>query len=182
MPYQKLNKTQKEMLSVLVFLIKMIFLSLPIYFILFYNVSLYPLQETVIQQSIGILDFFSYNPVREGFMITVNSSHYFSFLISEDCTPWKTIWLIISLMIAVPKIRISRRLIGMAIGASILWVGNIFRIIFIVWVEQNISFSLAMLIHDYLWKTMLILTVIAIWLSWLSWNNKLRKVNFRKVF
>ncbi len=171
----KMAKKQKEMLSVLVFLIKMIILAAPIYLVLYFNIHLHPLQESVITQSLYVFEFNGFGPSREGFLITVNNTHEFSFMISEDCTPWKSIWLLIALMIAVPEVLIKRRILGMIAGSLILWTGNLARIFFIVWAEQFINYETSMFIHDYLWKAFLIILVLLIWVVWLQWNGKLKR-------
>ncbi len=171
----RLTKKQQEMLPILIFLIKMMILAIPIYIVLYFGISLYPLQETVLNQSVFIFDISGFDPVRDGFLITVNNTHEFTFAISEDCTPWKSIWLLIALMIAVPKVINKRRILGMIAGSIILWVGNISRIYFIVWAEQFISYDLSMVIHDYLWKVFLIVLVLLIWIVWLQWNDKLKR-------
>jgi len=171
----KLTKKQKEMLPILIFLIKMIILSLPLYIVLYFGISLQPLQEAVTEQALLIFDAAGFNPSREGFLITVKRTHEFTFAISEDCMPWKSIWLLIALMIAVPKIKIERRLSGIVSGSAILWIGNLSRIFYIVLAEQFIGYKFAMLIHDYLWKAFLVALVLLIWIVWLQWNGKLKR-------
>ena len=171
----KLTKKQKEMLSVLSFLVKMLILVIPIYVVLYFGISLYPLQETVLNQSVFIFDVSGFRPERDGFLITVNNTHEFGFAVSEDCTPWKSIWLLISLMIAVPGIGIGRRILGMVAGSVILWAGNLARIFYIVWTEQFVGYDFAMFVHDYFWKAFLVVLVLLIWIIWLQWNDKLKR-------
>ncbi|MBN2101595.1 MAG: exosortase/archaeosortase family protein [Candidatus Aenigmarchaeota archaeon] len=171
----KLTKKQKEMLSVLIFLIKMIILVFPIYMVLHFGISLYPLQEAVTGQSFLIFNIAGFSPAREGFFITISKTHEFTFAISEDCTPWKSIWLLIALMIAVPAISVKRRFLGMFAGSIVLWIGNLARIFYIVWTEQFISYDFAMALHDYFWKAFLVVLVILIWIVWLQWNDKLKR-------
>ena len=171
----KLTKKQKEMLPILTFLIKMVILAFPIYTVLHFGISLYPLQDAVTGQSILIFNIAGFSPSREDFFITINKTHEFTFSISEDCTPWKSIWLLVALMIAVPKIKIDRRLAGIAAGSAILWTGNLARIFYIVWAEQFIGYGFAMMLHDYLWKAFLVIIVLLVWVVWLSWNDKLKR-------
>jgi len=161
---QKLTDRQKHMLSVMVFLVKLLILSIPIYMVLFFNIPLHPLQDVVIEQSLFVFRATGYDAVRDGYLFNINND--FTFGISEDCTPWKSIWLLCSLMIATSGILWGRRFIGMAIGALILWIENIARIFLIVWVEQNFGLNAAMFIHNYLWRLLLVSIVLSIWLSW----------------
>ncbi|NOX72018.1 MAG: exosortase/archaeosortase family protein [Candidatus Micrarchaeota archaeon] len=164
---------QRRLLSVLIFLAKMIALSVPIYIVLFFNIPLHPLQEAVIGQSVAIFNAAGYEAVREGYLIRVNND--FTFGISEDCTPWKSIWLLFALMIAVPRIAWKRRVIGMVAGAFALWAANLARIFFIVYVQQLFGSPAAMFVHDYLWKALLVVVVLGIWVAWLSWNGRIDK-------
>ncbi len=167
----KLGGREKRMVSVLIFLGKLIILSLPMYAVLHFSISLYPLQEAVIGQSMAIFDASGYSPERRGFVITVNKTHEFSFAITEDCTPWKSIWLLFALMLAVKR-RWKDRAWGFAAGAVLLWASNLLRIFLIVWTEQHLGLGAAMFIHNYLWKALLVGVVVAFWALWISRTGK----------
>lgn len=172
---ERITKEQRIMISVLIFLFKLILLSAPIYLILFFSIPLTPLHDAVLIQTVDIFSAAGFNPTYSGYMITVNKTHEFSFGIGEDCTPWKSIWLFFALIIAVPAVSADRRLLGFLCGFAILWAANLARIFFIVWTEQFVSYSVAMFIHDYLWKGILILVVLIMWIVWLFFNGKISR-------
>ena len=166
-----LSKKQKELWQTLVFLLKIIVFSIPLYIILYF-VNLSPLQEIVAENAYFIFKTAGFYVWKNGFMLSVND---FPFFISEDCTGWKSMLFLTALIIAVPCVEWKKKLAGILIGIPILWIGNIARIFLIVLIGINYGFEAAELVHTYLWQLGLISLVLLIWLIWLYWVRKIFK-------
>jgi exosortase/archaeosortase family protein len=171
----KLTKKQKRLWQTLVFLLKILAFAAPLYFTLFY-VDLSALQEIVSQNAVLIFRSLGFDAAKDGFLLSVNG---FSFVISQDCTGWKSMLFLTALIVAVPAVHWKKRAIGLAIGLPLLWFGNLLRILLIVFVGIVYGYEVAELIHAYLWQLGLISLVIGIWLTWLWWVGKIFKTKIR---
>ncbi|MFH1294547.1 MAG: exosortase/archaeosortase family protein [Candidatus Aenigmatarchaeota archaeon] len=156
------------------FLIKLLALSVPLYLVIWLAVDLYPLQEVASSELQAALQMLGYTVQRDGAMMTVEGGppYPFTFYIVEDCTAWKSMLFLIALIVAVPKIRWQRRLVGVAIGLPLLWIGNLLRNISVVLIERGYGLEMAMIAHDWLWKAGLMAMVMAIWLAWWKWAQQ----------
>jgi exosortase/archaeosortase family protein len=159
---------QEKLFDTLLFLVKVIVLSIPLYFIILLGVSLYPLQYLDATVSSGILRALGYAVQQEGNYITVGTASTFSFILSEDCTAWKSMLFLFALIFAVPKIELKKRLLGLGLGIPVLWMGNQARIVGVVITERATSEQFALFTHDYFWRILLVLLVLGVWLVWLK--------------
>ncbi len=181
----KLTKDQEKMWQTLLFLIKLLILVIPLYLILAFNVDLSPLQEITTQQAYWIFKNTGFDVSRDGFVLSVGSATDVNtnpvvFLVSEDCTAWKSILLLFALIVAVAGVSMKNRLLGLVIGISVLWLGNLARIFAIVLIAQNYGFAVASVVHDYLWQLGLISLVLLIWVVWLWRLGKLKPIKIKK--
>jgi len=167
---RKLNRKEKRLISTLTFLIRLLILAMPLYVILIYNISLLPIQRAVSVQVEDILKTMGYNIERENVTIQVNkiSGSRFTFIISEDCTGWKSMLFLFALIFAIPNVAFIKRLYGLLFGLPMVWLGNLLRIVIVVFVEGIFGYSAAMIIHDYLWQAGLIALVLSLWLIWMK--------------
>jgi exosortase/archaeosortase family protein len=170
----KLDKNQKKLFETLLFLVKLLVFAIPLYIIMSFQGVLSPLQEIVTQNIQSILQFLGFNVSRDAFLITANDVAFF---ISEDCTGWKSMLLLAALVFAVPKVRMKKRVIGVALGIPAIYIGNLARILAVVLAWHNYGFEFASAIHDYFWQAGLISLVLALWVSWLAWTGK---ISFKK--
>lgn len=172
----KMTEGQEKLWNVLVFLIRLIILSIPLYLILMFSVNLSPLQHAVAGQSAAFLEFLGHDVVLDGYHITVGTQpNDFYFYINEDCTGWKSMLFLFALMFAVPGISIKRRLIGLAIGIPVIWVGNLFRVVGVVLAERAYGVEFALNIHDFGYRIGLIVLVLVIWTVWLKLSREKKK-------
>ena len=174
------SSEQKKLLETLLFLVKVLLFAIPLYFILIFQNVLYPLQEAVSQNIYLILNFIGLETFKDGFLLKTNG---FAFLISEDCTGWKSILFFAALIFAVPKVNIRKRVVGLAFGIPAIYVGNLFRILIMVFISLTFEYELAKLIHDYFWQIGLISLVLVVWIMWLLWTGKFgskREITFLK--
>ena len=161
---------QQKLLETFLFLLKVIAFSIPLYFVIILGVSLYPLQVIDSTASSAILRAFGYAVQQDGAFVTVaspGSASPFSFILSEDCTAWKSFLFLFALIFAVPRIGLKKRLLGLGFGIPLLWLGNQARVVGVVITERSTSAQFAMLTHDYFWRIFLVALVLGIWLFWL---------------
>lgn len=184
----KLTKDQEKMWQTLLFLVKLLILVIPLYLILAFNVDLSPLQEITTNQAYWIFKNMGFDVSRDGFILSVGSAdsavgintNPVVFLISEDCTAWKSILLLFALIVAVAGVSMKKRLLGLAVGIPVLWLGNLARIFAIVLIAQNYGFTAASIVHDYLWQLGLISLVLLIWVVWLWFAGKMKPIKIKK--
>lgn len=170
----RFSREQERLWETFLFLIKILILAIPLYVILSFQGLLYPLQELVSRNVYLILKYLGFQATRHDFLITIHGVNPFLFLVSEDCTGWKSMLFLTALILAVPKVSWIKRLLGMTFGISLIYLGNLLRILAIVHIEQVYGLELANLIHDYLWQAGMISLVLLIWVAWLVWTRKLK--------
>jgi exosortase/archaeosortase family protein len=163
-----LTVQQQRLWETLLFLAKVLMLSLPLYLVLAFSVSMAPLQGFDAFVSSGILRAMGFAVQQEGSLVTVGNGEPFSFFLSEDCTAWKSFLFFFALVFAVPGMLLRKRLLGLAFGIPILWLGNQARIVGVVLTESVTDVNFAMLTHDYLWRTFLVVLVLMLWVLWMN--------------
>lgn len=171
---QKLTPTQERLWLALQFLIRFALLAAPVYIILDFSVPLTPLQQAVTGNVDFLLTSLGYNVSADGPMLTVAGPTPFQFIISEDCTGWKSLLCFLALVLAVPGVCWKERLYGL-IGLPLVYAANLLRIIGIVLLQQAFGNEIVKLVHDWLWSAGLIMVVLAVWFVWLL---LIGKVNF----
>jgi exosortase/archaeosortase family protein len=170
---RKLTKEQLRLWSTLLFAMKLLVFVIPLYIILAFSQILAPLQAAVSYNIIFLLRAIGLDAAGQGMFISIGGSNPFLFLISEDCTGWKSMLLLTALMCAVPAITPGKRLIGLLIGIPVVYAGNLVRIMIVVMIQQSSGLATAMVFHDYLWQLGLIILVLAEWFIWLAWAKGL---------
>ncbi len=175
----RLNRGQKRMLSTLVFLIKLLLFTIPLYLILAFSQVMLPLQRLVISHVRFLLVSMGFRVSIDNLLVSISGAVPFAFFISEDCTGWKSMLLLVALISAFPKVRMKERLAGVAFGIPVIYTGNLARILAVVFVQQSLGTGAAMVLHDYLWQAGLIALVLLTWLFWLSWANKTKPFKTR---
>lgn len=173
MKFPKMNSQEKRLWETLVFVLKILVFSVPLQLIMHFSHVLLPLQEIVAVKVSYVFAAMGYFVAMDGISLTITGTHDFLFLITADCTGWKSMILLCALIFAVPSVDIKKRLIGLLIGIPVIYAGNIARIVLIVLAEQSYGLGTAMVIHDYLWQMGLVSLVMAIWVAWLVWTGKI---------
>lgn len=151
-----------------IFLFRLMILSLPLYLILWFGISLLPFQKLVAFQSKEFLQAIGYSVVMEGTRLEVGKNNPFIFFIDEDCTGWKSMLFLFALIFAVPEIKLRKRILGLIFGLPMVWVFNLFRVIGTVLIERAYGMDIAMIAHDYGWRIGLIGIVLGIWVFWMK--------------
>jgi exosortase/archaeosortase family protein len=158
---------QEKLWETFLFLVKVLVLSIPLYLVIIFSMSLYPFQAIDAFVSSGILRALGYQVLQEGAYLTVGTGNPFSFFLTEDCTAWKSFLFLFALIFAVPKVPLRKRLSGLGLGIPVLWLGNQARIVGVILTEQATDVQFAMLTHDYFWRVFLVFLVLGVWLVWM---------------
>lgn len=173
----RLTGSQKRLLNILVFLIRLLILSIPLYLVLVFAVDLSPLQDAVATQSACVLRAMGYNVFQQGYQLIVgNAMDNFYFMINEDCTGWKSMLFLFALIFAVPGIQLKKRLIGLVIGIPIIWIGNLMRVVGVVLAERAWGLDYALMLHDYGYRLGLVALVLVVWIVWLKLSRSEKSV------
>lgn len=160
----------KRLGETLVFLIKLLLLSVPLYMVILLQLDLTALQELVTGLTYSFLDFSGYAIERQGFNLIAED---FSFYISRDCTGWKGLVFLAALIIAT-KSSIRKKLAGLALLPAFFGF-NLLRIVSMVWIGTA-NRQLFYVLHDFLWQFSMIAVVLSLWLMWArSQINSLKK-------
>lgn len=167
---ENLTPSQQRMLSSLVFLVRLMLLSLPLYFVIYTSVSMLPVQASVASQSAWILNMIGFRASQAGTGIVVSASPPFAFDISRDCTAWKSMLFLFALVFSVPAVALKKRLAGLAFGIPAIWAGNLIRIIVTVLTGLSYGMQTASFLHNILWQFGLIALVLGIWIVWWRWS------------
>jgi len=167
------KKIQKKNLkTILIFLILFNLLAIPMYCIIYFQITFEPLERFVAYITKSILSLFGYKIVQNGsFLSLLVDNKIFQIEISWDCTGWKSIYTLISLMLITPVVGIIRKLKYITCGVVVLFFLNIVRIVTTILLSVNYGFEYFNLIHTILWREGLILSVVLIWSLWL-WHEK----------
>jgi exosortase/archaeosortase family protein len=172
---------QEKLFDTLIFLLKVLVLSIPLYFIIIFSISLAPLQQLDATVSSAVLRAMGYTVQQDGAYLTVGTQKPFSFYLTEDCTAWKSVLFLFALIFAVPTVSLGKRLIGLGLGIPILWLGNLARIVGVVLTERATSAQFAMFTHDYFWRVFLVLLVLGLWLAWMKPPNLNRRIYPKRI-
>ncbi|MBI4177551.1 MAG: exosortase/archaeosortase family protein [Candidatus Aenigmarchaeota archaeon] len=164
----RLNEKQRRLWVVLNFLARVTLLSIPLYAILWANPSFDFLQYAVRDHSLFLAKLFGVNADVDGFYLGLSTiDGPFTIDIAADCTGWKSAVAYLALVIAVPSVSNRKRLIGL-IGIPIIYLANVTRIAFLLFVLTNAGFSYFRIFHEYLWKIGLSAIVLLTWYLWLT--------------
>ena len=172
----RLTKDQQRLWDTFIFLVKVLILSIPLYLIIIFSISLAPLQQLDAFASSGILRAMGYAVQQDGAYMTVGAQNPFTFYLTEDCTAWKSVLFLFALIFAVPAVSMRKRLVGLGFGIPVLWLGNQARILGVVLAERATNVQFAMFTHDYFWRVFLVFLVLGLWLAWMkppAINNKI---------
>ncbi len=160
-----LTKKQERLYHLLLFLARLLLFSVPLYIIIDTSIGLAGLQAVTVGWTVAILAALGLPVTADQFLITVGGASPFRFIISEDCTAWKSGLFFAALVFAVPGGR--RRLKALLLGLPLIWLGNLGRIVGSVLVQQAFGTPAALLAHDILWRLGMVALVLGLWALWL---------------
>ncbi len=170
----RLSKRDRKLYDTLMFLVRFLLLSIPLYLILLMDISLLPLQQAVSGNTLWILNVMGFTAHSEGLIMYVGDTDPFIFYTGPDCTGWKSMLCFLALVLATMGATMKKRAAGLVIGIPLIYAGNLARIVGVVLLEDAYGPEAAMAIHDWLWQAGLIALVLLLWLAWLrsDWLKK----------
>jgi exosortase/archaeosortase family protein len=169
---------QARMMRILNFLLRVSVLSVPLYLIIWLGVDLTVVQLAVASHSSWFLSLMGYQVVQEGLSLTMGNG--FKFFIIADCTGWKSLLFLFALLFAVPGVKYRKRLIGLAIGIPLIWLGNLLRIAGVVFAQGIWGTGFALVLHDWLFQLWMTVLVLGAWVFWLLWAEN--RITFSSSF
>ncbi len=167
----RLPERDRKLLDLLLFLLRLLALSVPLYLLMGAGAALYPLQRAVTAQSDALINALGIETQAGELVIFVGSCAPFALYIGPDCTGWKSMMLLSALMLATLRVGMRKRLLGIAVGVPLVYAGNIGRIALTVVIENAYGEEAALFLHDVLWQAGLTALVLCLWLVWLRWDS-----------
>ena len=158
---------QKKLLKVFVFLVKFAALSLPLHFLLWANFDATQVQVFVADTVKKLLVSSGITVSQDGTILSMaTKTGPLTVEIIKDCVGWKSVLALFGLIFATPDILMKKRLLGIAAGAPIIFIGNILRIYATIFVTVKGGLEFWDVMHTYLWQEGLIILVIVTWYIW----------------
>ena len=170
---RKLSKNQEKQWDLLMFLVRLLILAAPLYALLSVPGILYSAQVSTTNLTALALNALGMHTTTDGTSVTIiDPNSPFRFIISEDCTGWKSVMFLFALIFAVRGPKLKSRLLGLGFGSLVIFAGNMARIIVTVLAERAYGLQTAMLLHDWLFRLGLVALVLGLWVFWLGFLNK----------
>lgn len=166
---EKLTKGQRRLWQALQFLIRLAILAIPLYLVLLLNPSMAAWQAMVADHTEWLLRVSGLSVARDNLVLSVGAADPFEIFIGPDCTGWKSMFCYFALVFATLGVRMRKRLLGMLVGIPLIYLGNLARIVMVVFIERGYGYEAAMVVHDWLWQAGLIALVLGLWLGWLKY-------------
>jgi len=163
---------RKKLWVVALFLIKFNLLAIPMYLVLWLDISYPPLQFFLTDLVYRALNFLGYNaalvtsPTSIVPLISV-SDQFPKIQISWDSTGWKSLYALAALTIATPFATIKGKVKFLAVGLPLLFALNFIRILTTILAAINYGFQYFEVVHTLLWREGLIFAVVLLWYLWL---------------
>lgn len=155
----------KILLNLVKFFIFFNLLSIPMYYLIYTNLSLPFLQSSIAILTNQIFNLIGIKSEIENFTLIVEK---INFTISTDSTGWKSIYILTALALATPSIEISRKVKFLVIGVPAIFLINILRILTTIWITVRLGFEYFDIVHTFLWREGLILAVLMVWIFWVT--------------
>ena len=169
---RKLQKKEKKLLAVLLLIVVFNLLAIPMYFVMYYNLSFLPLQNFLATATSNFLKLLGYAVAQDGHtVVTSAGSDVHSIEISWDSTGWKSMYALVALGLITPVKGWKKRMKFVCTAVPTVFFLNFLRIVTTILIALNFGFHYFEFVHTFLWREGLILAVIGIWGIWL-WNEK----------
>lgn len=170
---KRLSEKQEQYWDILMFLLRLILLSLPLYVVMSFPGILYFAQIITANITVLYLEFLGLPVSQEIVQITIAYvQNPFTFIINEDCTGWKSVMFLFALIFAVKGPKTRSRIFGFLIGSGIILLANLARIIAVIYMERVYGADFAIFLHDWMFRYGLAALVLGLWAFWLVYLNK----------
>ncbi len=174
---KKLQRKEKlidrnKLKLIILFLLRFNILAIPLYAIIYLNLSFEPLQALIAQITGALLKLLGYGIVQNNHTITTSIGNVIQNIeVSFDSTGWKSLYALIALALAVPRINLYEKLKFLIVGLPILFALNILRILTTILVALEFGLQYFDMVHLFLWREGLIIAVVVLWYLWLRKEN-----------
>ena len=163
-----MRKSKKEfrayILTGIFFLAKLNLLAIPLYLIIFFNLSYLPLQTFVASVNVELLKSLGYTVSQNENLFTINTlDKILRVQVSWDSTGWKSLYAIATLILATPVAGLSRKLKYLAFSLPSIFLINVMRIFSTVIFSLTYGLQYFDFIHSVLWRATIIVSVLALW-------------------
>jgi len=149
------------------FLLKSNLLAIPMYAVIFLDLSWTPLQNFLAYVTFLILKSMNYTVAVDGYSIfTAVRGELYRIDVSWDSTGWKSLYALAALTLAV-SYPLKNKLKFLAMALPVIFVINIIRIVSTFAYSMSFGFQNFDVIHTILWREGLIFVVLGIWIVWL---------------
>lgn len=171
MKIKRLTREQKKLWKTLQFVLRFTLLSIPLYLVLWLNLSMLPAQHLVADHATWALSALSFTVTKSDLILGAGAEKPFLFYIGPDCIGWKSMLCFIALVFASLGVKMKKRILGIVFGIPAIYLGNLARIIIVVLIERSYGLEAALVFHDWLWQAGLMALVLSAWLIWLKWED-----------
>lgn len=158
-----------RLFATLQFLIKLNLFAIPLYIILFLDLTFPPFQSFVKDVALWWLNDMGLAPTASGYLISIPVQHgSWAAFISWDCTGWKSLLALFALVMASPATMKSRAK-GLAIFLPVIFAANIVRIGFMFFIVKTYGLAYYSLAHAIIWSWGMIAAILVCWLIWMKY-------------
>lgn len=165
-----LSKGNKRLYKALRFLILLNIFSIPLYIILIFGLSFYPLQKITAVSVSSTLNLIGIGNDINGLSLSLSESPTgFMGTIDWDCTGWKSMIAFAALILATNESR-RKKMIGLAL-LPLVYIANIIRITFVFAYVAYFGIEYFEFIHSLMFSFAMIAFILALWLAWLKYFN-----------
>ncbi|MGC8993307.1 MAG: archaeosortase/exosortase family protein [Candidatus Aenigmatarchaeota archaeon] len=156
------RRKKQTLILILDFVLTLNLLSLPLYFIIFFNIQLQFFKELVALLSSGLLNLIGLKAIAIDNFIIVNNYFY---EVSWDSTGWKSMYTFFSLVLSLP-VFFKRKIKFLIFGLISIFLFNLLRIVSTIYLSSQkiVSFDF---LHMFLWREASILFVLILWFIFL---------------
>lgn len=159
------KELNERLIGILWFLVKFNLLAIPLYLVIYMNLTLPAVQSLVAGTVHTMLGALGYMSELNGYMINLP---VVSVEITFDCTGWKSLYALFALVAATPSVLWKKKLKFLVVGLPAIFIVNILRIVTTLAVVMGFGIGYLEVAHNILWREGLILAVLGIWFFWLK--------------
>lgn len=152
---QRKKTLRKKLLKTLMFLVKFNLLAIPLYIVMWLNLSLPVLQNFLSYAAVTVINSIGYKIDPNNIEITM------------DCIGWKSMYVLTALVFATAKSDVKNKIKFLLFSLPVVFIINFARIISIILVAISYGLEAGMAVDSFLWSSGMIAVVLIIWYLWL---------------
>lgn len=131
--------------------------------------DLHPEREKILDSYVNGLRQQGYRVYYSPALLSINSEQAsFQVDIVPECVGWIGMFAVVALMIAYPDASHRNRFFGVIIAIPLMHLVNLVRLSTTVYAGWKYGMSFLNIVHDFLWKTLLIFWALFLWIFWVK--------------